>query len=216
MNNQSLSEFKALNPEKIKREDYLNTLCAEALRCGLVSDGDVDRIRNDLLNCLAEVIGYYTKNESSSVKAESARKLSQSMVYNIDTYLLSLGDDSAALKTVLEKKMNDCYGKGYVINTKLFEEAKVLYGKVRLTRLKDAGVMYDKTLDRYFYNYLLDYDPRFSAMDKIYLSMRKFGIDGAYHIDGAVEVLKKLYEINKGTKSDFVVSDSGEVKENKN
>ena len=55
----------------------------------------------------------------------------------------------------------------------------MLYGKVRLTRLKDAGVMYDKTLDRYFYNYLLDYDPRFSAMDKIYLSMRKFGIDGA-------------------------------------
>ena len=68
-------------------------------------NADIDRIRGDLMTCLAEVIGYYTKGESSSVKAETARKLSLSMLYNIDTYLLSLGDNGAALRALGERRI---------------------------------------------------------------------------------------------------------------
>ena len=201
----------SFDPSKINRTDYTNSLAAEAHRCGLFTDADIERIRADLLTCLAEVIGYYTKGESSSVKAETARKLSLSMLYNIDTYLLSLNSDDEAIKTLSERKMSELYGKGYLINSKLYEEAKFLYGKVRFTRLKDGGAEYDKTLDKYFYYYLTTYDPRFSAQDKIFLSLRKYGVDGAFHIDGAVESLKKLYEINKGRQSDVIVTEHRDV-----
>ena len=133
------------------------------------------------------------------------------MLYNIDTYLLSLGDNGAALRALGERRMSELYGKGYLINSKLFEEAKVLYGKVRFTRLKDGGAAYDRTLDRYFYNYLSDYDPRFSAQDKIFLSLRKFGVDGAFHIDGAVDALKRLLDVNNGRQSDVIVKEHRDV-----
>ena len=208
----------SLDPSKIRRADYTNSLAAEAHRVGIFSDADIDRIRADLLSCLAEVIGYYTKRESSSVKGETARKLSLSMLYNIDTYLLSLGSDAEAAKVLAERRMSELYGKGYLINSKLLDEAKFLYGKVRFTRLKDGGAEYDKTLDRYFYYYLTTYDARFTAQDKIFLSLRKYGVDGAFHIDGAVDALRKLYEINKGKPADVIITpqtettDGGEAK----
>lgn len=211
MAEKSVALFDSFDPSRVTRKDYTNSLAAEAHRSGIFSDADVDRIRGDLLACLAEVIGYYTKNESSSVKAETARKLSLSMLYNIDTYLLSLGDDRAALETLAERRMSELYGKGYLINSKLYEKAKALYGKVRFTRLKDAGDAYDRTLDRYFYNYLRDYDPRFSAQDKIFITLRKFGIDGAFHIDEAVDALDKLLLINHGRQSDVIVTDHRDV-----
>lgn len=211
MADNSIALYKSFDPSHINRSDYTNSLAAEAHRSGVFTDADIDRIRGDLMTCLAEVIGYYTKGESASVKAETARKLSLSMLYNIDTYLLSLGDDGAALRTLADRRMSELYGKGYLINSKLFEEAKVLYGKVRFTRLKNGGAAYDRTLDKYFYNYLRDYDPKFSAQDKIFLTLRKFGVDGAFHIDGAVESLKKLLEVNGGRKSDVIVTEHRDV-----
>lgn len=201
----------SLDPSRISHKDYTNSLAAEAHRAELFTDADIDRIRADLMNCLAEVIGYYTKGESSSVKAETARKLSLSMLYNIDTYLISLGDDMAAVRELGERRMSELYGKGYLINSKLFEEAKVLYGKVRFTRLKDGGAAYDRTIDKYFYNYLSSYDPRFTAQDKIFLSLRRMGVDGAFHIDGAVDALKKLLLINSGRAADVIAVEHRDV-----
>lgn len=196
----------ALREENIKKYDYTNTLIAEALRVGIITEDDVDALRGELMTALAEVISYYTKNESSSVKKETARKLSLALMYNMDTYLYSLGNHQLALATLKDRRAIETYGKGYLINKKHFEDAKHLYGKVRFTRLKDGGEAYDRTLDTYFRFYLTDYDPMFTAQDKIYLTLSRFGIKGAYHIDEAVDVLKKLLEINEGRKSDVVIS----------
>lgn len=197
--------------ENISKNDYTNSLVAEALRAGIITETDVDVIRGELMNALADVIGYFTKNESSSVKKETARKLSLSMMYNIDTYLYSLANHDLALATLKDRRAIESYGKGYLINKQHFENAKHLYGKVRFTRLKNGGDAYDRTLDKYFHNYLKDYNPMFTAQDKIYITLTRFGIKGAYHIDDAVEVLGKLLEINEGKKSDIVISaDSAE------
>ena len=100
-----IQSYSGLNPANLDRSDYMNTLAAEALRVGLIKESDIDRIRSDLMTALAEVIGYYTKNESSSVMADTANELSESMVYNIDTYLLSLKDDKRALDTLLDRRI---------------------------------------------------------------------------------------------------------------
>jgi hypothetical protein len=100
MNNNGIVSYSALNQENIKRSDYTNTLAAEAFRVGLMRESEIDALRNDLMNALAEIISLYTKNESSSVKAETARDLTASMMFNIDTYLLTLGDHEKALETL--------------------------------------------------------------------------------------------------------------------
>ncbi len=204
MNN--LVSYSALDPERIDIRNYSTSLTSEAYRVGLISDDDLDLLKNRSMEALAEVIGYYTKNESSSIKTDTAKNLAKSLLYNVDTYLLSLGDHEEALRVLLDRKMGEHYGKGYLINKKHFEDARQLYAKVRFTRLRDADEEYNKTLDQYFKYYLTKYDPKFTADLKIYLSLRKYDLFGNYHIDEAVEVLKKLLEINSGTKSDFVIS----------
>ena len=205
MNGTELISPHALNPENLDRADYANTLAAEAVRVGLFSKADTVRIPGDVMNSLAEIIGYATGGESSSVKTDSARQFAKSLLYNIDTYLLTLPTPEAAAEALRDRRMSDLYGHGYVLNKKRYEDAKHLWQKVRYTRLKDSDEAYNKTIDRYFRNYLATYDPRTSAHDKIYLSMPKEGIRGAFHIDGAVEVLKKLLALNEGRPADAVV-----------
>lgn len=208
MNENGIISKNSLDPANIKNDDYTNTLAAEALRVGLFSETDVDRIRNDLLTALAEVIGYYTKNDSSSLKMHTAQQLSKSLMYNIDTYLLSLGNAAYALETLREHRMSELYGKGYIINQKRHKIAVSLYGRARVTRLKNACEEYNKTLDKYFKNYLESYDPKFSAHDKIYLSLSEYSLDGAYHIDGAIAVLEKIIKINVGDSADYEITTS--------
>ncbi|MBE6541882.1 MAG: hypothetical protein E7672_05485 [Ruminococcaceae bacterium] len=206
MNDNRIISFSGFDSSKIDREDYANSLAAEAYRVGFFSDSDIEKLKNDLLSALAEVIGYYTKNESTSLKINTAQMLSKSMMFNIDTYLLSLCDDKSAAEILRDRKPIELYGKGYLINQKLYKEAAVLFLKARNNRLKSASEEYNKTLDRYFKNYLTDYDPKFSAHNKIFLSLSEYEIDGAFHISGAVDALKKLIEINAGVRADYEIN----------
>ncbi len=205
--NNALVSTGGFNPENINRKNYTYSLAMEAVRAGLADEAALERVKSDLINALAEVIGYFTMNESSSVKVETAHKLEESLVYNIDTYLLSLNDDIKAAETLFDRRMSELYGKGYLINKKLLEEARVFYGKVRLTRLKKASDDYNRTIDKYFPYYLKTYSPKFTAHSKIFLKIKEYNISGGYHINEAVEVLKKLYDINSGRHADYVISD---------
>ena len=206
MNDNSIVSYGELNPENLKRLDYTNTLTAEAVRVGLMTEAGLDSLRVDLMSALAEIVGLYTQNESTSVKADTARELTASMLYNIDTYLLSLKNHKQAITQLRERKAYELYGKGYLINKALFEKAKHLYGAARLSRLKNAGEAYNKTLDQYFHYYLTHYDPRFSAHLKVYLTLTEYKISGAFHINRAVDVLKRIIEINRGPKADITIS----------
>lgn len=206
MNENGIVSYNGLNPENIDKSDFTNSLALEAVRAGIFTESDLDRIRTDLMNSLAEIIGLYTENQSSSLKADTARDLTESMMYNIDTYLLSLGDLAQALEQLRSRKTYELYGKGYLINKKHFETAKHLYGTARYSRLKNASEAYNKTLDKYFRYYLTHYDPRFFAHTKVYLTLIEYGISGSYHINEAVEVLKKLITINRGRQSDVTIT----------
>ena len=150
MTENNIVSFAEINPSNIDRGDYTNSLSLEALRVGIFTDADIDRLKNDLLDALAEVIGYYTKNESTSLKIDTAQKLSQSMIYNIDTYLLSLKNDKLAAAMLKERKPIEFYGKGYLMNQKNYKEAAVLFMRLRNNRLRSASEEYNKTLDKYF------------------------------------------------------------------
>ncbi len=201
-----LVSYRELKSENIDRKHYTSSLLDEAKRVGLITEEDAASVQTKMMEQLAEVINLYTLGESSSLKIDTAKCLMESMVFNIDTYLLTLGDDKKALSLLIETKYGDLYGRGYLINKKLFEEAKILYAKARLNRLKTDDEEYNKTLDKYFKFYLATYDPRFRAHDKIYLSMRQFGIRGAFRIGGAVRVLRKIIEINDGRQADVILS----------
>ena len=201
MNEQGLIPRGRIDPDRLDRENYAASLAEEAVRTGLMTEDDMARIQGELLQVLAEVIGYKTGGESTNVSTDDARILSESLLYNIETALRAEGDPAAAAVLMRDRPMSELYAKGYQINRKRWEDARRLWTRVRYTRLRDGGEEYDRAIDRNIRIYLEKYDPRTSAHDKLYLSMPKYHIKGAFHIQGAVAVLNRLLEIN-GVKSD--------------
>ena len=198
MNEQSLTARGKIDPERLDRERYAESLTSEAVRAGLMTEGDVDRIRGELLQVLAEVIGYKTGGESTNVSTDEARILSESLLYNIGTALRAEETPDSAALTMRDRPMSELYAKGYQINKKRWEDARRLWTKVRYNRLRDGGEEYDRAIDRNIRIYLEKYDPRTSAHDKLYLSLPKYGIKGAFHIQGAAAVLTKLLSLSSG------------------
>ena len=204
-NGNGLIAHDSLNPDNISLLDYTNTLAAEAFRIGLFDETDIAHLQNGLMETLSEVIGYYSGNKSTSIQTDKAKVFGQSILFNVDAHLLSLGDHHAAIGELRNKKLNELYGRGYLINSRRFEQAKVLYARARYTRLKDGSAEYNKTLDVKLKNYFADYDPRFTAHSKAYITLGEYGIRGAFRIDQMAEVLTKLIELGTGRKADVVV-----------
>ncbi len=203
--NFSLTAANELNPERIDITNYTSSLAEEALRCGIFTEEDICRIQMGLMESLSEVIGFYTKGESTSVKKDSAAEFSKSILYNADVYLLSLGSHSTASEQLKERKIAELYGKGYLINKGHYEKAKILFGKARYGRLKEGSVEYNNTLDKYLYNYLKMYNPKFNAHDRLYVNLPEVGFKGGLRINRVVELLEAIIKLNAGRQSDIIL-----------
>ena len=188
-----------IDPARLDRENYVQSLTEEAVRCGIMTEGDTDRLRTELLSVLAQVIGYKTGGESTNVSTDDARILSESILYNIGTALRAESDPDTAAATLRDRPASELYAKGWAVNKAHWEEARRLWTKVRYNRPREADAEFDRALDRNIRIYLERYDPRTTAHDRLYLSLPRFGIRGAYHIRGAVSVLRRLLEIGTGS-----------------
>ena len=78
-------KFSALDTANIDLKNYSTSLTLEAYRTGIISENDFDLLKSKSMEALAEVIGYYTKNESTSIKTDTAKELAKSLIYNVDT-----------------------------------------------------------------------------------------------------------------------------------
>ena len=198
MNERELTARPRIDPDRLDRENYAQSLAEEAVRSGIMTEADTERIRGDLLKALSEVIGYKTGGESTNVSTEDAQILSESLLYNIGTALRTEPDPDRAALVMRDRPMSELYAKGYAINRKRWENARRLWARVRYTRLPGGGEDYDRAIDINIRIYLEKYDPRTSAHDKLFLSLPKYGIRGAFHLSGVLAVLNKLLAANTG------------------
>lgn len=200
-----LTSQNGFQPENLRKSDYTNTLAAEAARIGLYTEEDILSIQTGLMNTLAVVIGYATKNESTSVRLDKANDYLACILYNCDTYLLTLNDPMTAADYLKSMSIEEMYNRGFAINRDHFREAKRLFANVRYTRLHDGSKTYNRAIDILLPHYLGAYDPRFNAQDKLFMSIPSLGIRGPFHMDETVTMLSRLLEIQKGRKSDVQV-----------
>lgn len=203
--NNGLRADNALFAENIKRHEYTTTLAAEALRAGIYTEADVDKIRRGLMDTLTVVIGYSSRGESSSVRLDTANGFMQCILYNCNTCLLASGNDYQAAQMLKEIKTEELYNRGYAINRERHAEAKRLFANVRYTRPLDAPKPYNHGVDVLIPRYLDTYDPRLNAQDKLYFSIPAYKIRGPFTIEGTVDMLNKLYERQKGSASAIVL-----------
>lgn len=189
-------------PENLRRDDYTNTLTVEAARVGFYTAEDVLAVQKGLMDTLAVVIGYASKNESTSVRIDKANGYLGCILYNCDTYLLTLQDPQKAAEELRSLPVEELYNRGFAINRDHFQRAKRLFANVRYTRLHDGSKTYNRAIDILLPHYLAAYDPRFNSQDQLYMSIPSLHIRGPFHIDAAADMLERLLEKQKGQQSD--------------
>lgn len=204
MENQ-IAELGIFNAENIRSAEYMNTLASEALRVGFYTEADMDKIRLGLMNTLATVIGYYSDGESASVRTDTAKGFLGCIQFNCDTYLRSLADHKKAAEMLRDVKLEEIYNRGYMINKKIAEECRRVFENVKYTRHMDAPESYNRAIDVSIPHFLKNYDPRFNAQDKLYISISAYGIKGPFHIEGTLTMLRGLLAQNKGENSDIIL-----------
>ncbi|MGI6202003.1 MAG: DUF6179 domain-containing protein [Eubacteriales bacterium] len=151
-----------LNPKNIRNSAYLSSLAEEGVRCGAMTGEEYQNLQFGLYKQLGEMISMYTQGESTSVMAETASELALALTYNIDAYLLSLGNHYTALEEIRTKTPDVLYVKGLQSVKLLVFETTSLLVKARRMRVNVPNYEYNNALDTAIPELLRGYDIKFA------------------------------------------------------
>lgn len=125
---------------------------------------EIQAMQSHLMQMLSAEILMYTHDQSSSVPAEVAQSLFESMTYCITAYLNTLPDAASALKT---RDLEELYVCGLNLVKQYVKESMALLLKVKATRVQTDLYAYNSTIDDGFHAFFRTYNPRFNAQDTI-------------------------------------------------
>lgn len=183
-----------LNYENINFSDYFRTLSAEAKRQGMLSDKYFSEMKKNMGELLAETIGVFTGNESTSIMNETANDLFESLLYTMDLGLFTFPSHEDALEFISESSITDVYKKGRNTVKQCVFECIGLLVKARSCRINYPDRRYNKFLDSDVMAFLKRYDQRyFSHFSGGVFSYRTVNGCGGYR--GILYVKKYLEDI---------------------
>lgn len=147
------------------RGEYLQSLLQGAAKAGVIGVSQVKNIQVGLLSLLSKQIEKFTFGESSSVKAEDAQNLLQSICYSIGMALKEKGDVSNAVELLEKENVEVLFNKGNELIKFYIEDAKRLWTKVKSESLQISNQAYSDTIFIGIKEFFDSYDWRFSAHD---------------------------------------------------
>lgn len=153
-----------LDSGNIRYNDYMRTLLAEGMRIGAIKQSDCEKLSAALTEILREILCEYIKSGTVSAgSSEDAPELLRSLIFIIDTYLISLGDHSAALKklrSVSTDNMRMMRTEGIKALRVLQCEALSICAKIRTHLTQNTDTLYADTIEE-CHNDILGYDSSF-------------------------------------------------------
>ncbi len=130
----------------LKKDQYTSSLLSEALRVELISDQQFNGIQIEILNLLKDLIARYTKEESSSVTADTAENILKSVLYAIDMYVISFDNPEEAIEDIIASSIKEIYDQGVMLVSRCFDKTRALYNEVYKNRLDIKADAYNATL----------------------------------------------------------------------
>jgi len=175
----------------IKHHDYCRTLLAETERRGLVSKEDAVRVKGDWVKAREELINACAAYEGNELvrTGGGGNRIMMSLLFSMDTCLLSLADTEEAIDALLHTPALELYHNGqHILRQYLYEAAGCLV-KVKRSSLSLPNTHYRKTVNESLFQALKAYDIRFGAhlvkrsMDYL-LAVRPSNLRGIYYLRG--------------------------------
>ncbi|HEX2925619.1 MAG TPA: DUF6179 domain-containing protein [Ruminiclostridium sp.] len=145
------------------RGEYLQSLLQGAAKAGLIGASQVKKIQVGLLNLLSRQIEKFTFGESSSVKAETAQSLLQSICFSIGLALKNGGDTFCATEMLEKENVDELFNKGNELIKYYLNDAKRLWSKIKAESPRISNLAYNDTIFEGIKEFFNSYDWRFTA-----------------------------------------------------
>lgn len=154
------SLYEAMRPVN---SEYTVSLLREALRVGIIDEVKENTLKAKIFDGLAIVIDEYTEGKSTSVSNDKANDLLSSLLYNIDSYLISLKSHEKALSEIEEKTVKYLYDAGGAAIKRVMTDCSALLFQNKKNRLPDGSDIYNRALDEDIKAFTKNYNIRFGA-----------------------------------------------------
>ena len=150
----------SLNPH-----NYLVSLLNAAFTAQLVTETDLQTIQFQMMDLFRNTVFQFTSGQSSSVPAETAHFLLNSILYCIDAYLLTLDSPEDSLHALHTSSISEIYREGLALVESCVTETRQLFQHTQANRTPTSLIAYNSTLDKGLPGFFAHYDPRFRAQD---------------------------------------------------
>jgi len=165
MENNGITKHSPIKPINIDYNHFTLSLLNEGLRSEILAASQVEQVQVKLMLLLSETILQYTRNESSSVKVETAENILQSILYNIDFYLMRFPSFEQAIDALLNMPLAELCIQGLKLVNQEVILAKQLLKEVQETKLPVSLIAYNDTIYKAISEFFSTYDAKFNAHD---------------------------------------------------
>ena len=151
-------ENKKFNAKNVKYSNYTVTLTQEAYNAGYLTDAEMDSIKGKIGDAMSECMYTYSSGESTSFLNDTANNLLGSVMFAIDAYLITIGDNDDALMEIRNNSFVSLYHKGMKQLKLIMCEITGLLVKLRRTRTNTPNMLYNDVIDTKIMKFLKTYD----------------------------------------------------------
>ncbi len=151
-----LDKFE-FDEKNIKNSDYTRSILSEAVRCGVISQAEMQTVRNGMSELFGEIMKGYDKYIGIRPDAD----IFSGQLFIFDVYLRSLDSHMEAVKALISRPLQDIRAEGVKLLKKTVAETMALLVKARQTRLPIDCRVYSQTLECTLKNALRQYDTEY-------------------------------------------------------
>ncbi len=160
-----LTRQPLIDPLALDGRDYFVTLLAEGRRCGLLSDRDLSRLQGESLTLLAERMDAWTRGQSTSLPAEQAQHLLESVLYTVSLELKASPTPEEAAERLRRESLTALYEAGQRRIARKLQAARTLHRQLKKTLFPTYNEFYRATLADGIDGFFLLYRPALAAQE---------------------------------------------------
>lgn len=169
MNNpqNSLSVSKSIDPRELDGANYLHSLLEKGIGNGAITDADFQLILKKQAELLRERIVKYCGEHNSSVPEETAKKLSDGMLFTEGVFLHTLPSPDAALKKLIEAEPAELFWEGLRLTERKLRVALSMTRLLMSSYSPPPNTAYSDTVNKGLPAFFAGYNAEFFGNDRI-------------------------------------------------
>lgn len=160
-----LDRTRALDDAALDPKNYWPSLIGAALSRGLLSDADMARIQGESAALFVRQAERLTRGESTSLRAERARELTDSIACVLGASLRRCPGADAALETLRREPLDAIFDRGLTIIRRRLGRARAVHERLKETLFVTRNVFYKSTIVDGLDAFFRLYRPEFSAQE---------------------------------------------------